>query len=1166
MDQGQRRFSYYGFRTIIVLFLSIFSVFGLKGQAALQNPKDGATSPITNYPYICGFEEDVFPPPGWAHCVSITNPSNWVKTNENNSQGIAPHRGNSMICAPINCTNAGLSMPVLQLAYPNHYYQIHFWIYRYMNEQTSSMPSVQFKIGTEFNYYDNPWYSEPFAHIGDDNGVSQFFGQHSYNWLISPQIDLGEPGHDYQLSFMYALTHNYQTPLNGQMDEDDIFAIWLSTSGDDFHPDHLLAQWDSDNPLASSIDQIELDLSAYSGLVRIGFYAASEIGAWTPAKKLHLDNVSVFEGGAMLPPPILIQPVGDNIDLDPVFQWVTTGGNPDGYRLLLKQEDGNWEVIAEGDFTSLPALMPLAYACDYSWKVQAYRGELTVESEVMQFTTREAYGYQELPHGHDFSSWLPKYYGNFKISNDTGQDSRNSGRLKVDAENPTALLRTCLIEFNSSTRYSYHFRLFQNPDAPIAYELQEGDMIELLVSHDRGRSYHAYEPRLDWNASPGSYAYQSYLLAFPENQPLPQTQMMLIRLSSGGNSFYMDLDWPRATVFTAGSSVVTDPEELSFDTINLGLGMISSRHLLLSADSGYLEIIHPFVFIGEDAGDFEIRDHIRYPICLGPAQDFTLQVYFSPATDGEKSAALRITDEGGHEYFVGITGKAIGKTELHPPIYLDFDGPEQELEGWWAGKMDDDIDPNWVMGQDLLNPDNQLLSIAGDSPPNYIVSPAVTLEAGQQYDFMFNYRNTTGGTQLGFQVLCLDALGDEPSICSEIAISGVTGAVWRVARLSFIPDESKEYYFGVVTSQSAGNGILYIDNIRIMPMGNDKARIFASVSEGGVCALEPSPLWHPIKEAAHYPSATITGLVATGRAESVFEWNPPEVGYAESGLSVLLRVETGSLGGTTLRINHLLGFVPHHIGLRAGDGDFVLINNPVNESWTAEYMDYIFPTAKGTEEYQFIFPKTENATLPVIFSAFHAAAIPKGKIKVEWTTESETALRGYYLFRADALNLVNAIQISLLIPAHNSSQHQEYSFIDAELEAAGGYYYWLRCEGLDGSVSYHGPCSAILSDQDFPNTPDIPLITELGNPYPNPFNPLAFINYSITKESLVNLEVYNIKGQKVATLVNEKMPAGRYQYIWDGKAQNGQLVSSGIYLLRMKAGDYVKRVKMVMSK
>lgn len=88
--------------------------------------------------------------------------------------------------------------------------------------------------------------------------------------------------------------------------------------------------------------------------------------------------------------------------------------------------------------------------------------------------------------------------------------------------------------------------------------------------------------------------------------------------------------------------------------------------------------------------------------------------------------------------------------------------------------------------------------------------------------------------------------------------------------------------------------------------------------------------------------------------------------------------------------------------------------------------------------------------------------------------------------------------------------------------------------------------------------------TALNGNFPNPFNPETTINYCVKDAAPVRIEIYNSKGQKVRTLVNEIQSTGWYNPIWNGKDDNGQPVSSGVYLYRMSAGTYHNTKKMIL--
>jgi hypothetical protein len=91
----------------------------------------------------------------------------------------------------------------------------------------------------------------------------------------------------------------------------------------------------------------------------------------------------------------------------------------------------------------------------------------------------------------------------------------------------------------------------------------------------------------------------------------------------------------------------------------------------------------------------------------------------------------------------------------------------------------------------------------------------------------------------------------------------------------------------------------------------------------------------------------------------------------------------------------------------------------------------------------------------------------------------------------------------------------------------------------------------------------LPKFTLSAN-YPNPFNPETKISYFIPKASHVRLDIFNVLGQHVRTLVDEDQSAGEKKVVWDGKNQRRESVTSGIYLYRLEAGDFIQSKKMVL--
>jgi len=90
--------------------------------------------------------------------------------------------------------------------------------------------------------------------------------------------------------------------------------------------------------------------------------------------------------------------------------------------------------------------------------------------------------------------------------------------------------------------------------------------------------------------------------------------------------------------------------------------------------------------------------------------------------------------------------------------------------------------------------------------------------------------------------------------------------------------------------------------------------------------------------------------------------------------------------------------------------------------------------------------------------------------------------------------------------------------------------------------------------------------TELFSNFPNPFNPETTIAFSLSNVGNVVINVYNVRGQRVRTLLNEQREPGHHSVVWNGTDDNGRAVSSGIYLYRIVAGEYTSMRRMLLLK
>ncbi len=137
-----------------------------------------------------------------------------------------------------------------------------------------------------------------------------------------------------------------------------------------------------------------------------------------------------------------------------------------------------------------------------------------------------------------------------------------------------------------------------------------------------------------------------------------------------------------------------------------------------------------------------------------------------------------------------------------------------------------------------------------------------------------------------------------------------------------------------------------------------------------------------------------------------------------------------------------------------------------------------------------------------------------------------------------------------------------------KLDASDPNFWSLLKETGDPAINFEATAEAHGDEftLEKPETGALPDGYELKQNYPNPFNPTTTISYSLAESEHVRLDIINIQGQVVRTLVDESKGAGEYNVTWDSKDSYGQKVSSGIYMYRLTAGDVSTAKKMTLLK
>jgi hypothetical protein len=136
-----------------------------------------------------------------------------------------------------------------------------------------------------------------------------------------------------------------------------------------------------------------------------------------------------------------------------------------------------------------------------------------------------------------------------------------------------------------------------------------------------------------------------------------------------------------------------------------------------------------------------------------------------------------------------------------------------------------------------------------------------------------------------------------------------------------------------------------------------------------------------------------------------------------------------------------------------------------------------------------------------------------------------------------------------------STESHSYEYTDnlAELNYRGKIYYRLKQIDYNGATDYLSPVEVTYEPK--PND------FALDQNYPNPFNPTTSIKYSLPEETHVKLTIYDLLGNEVKVLVDENKTAGTYTAKF-----NGSELTSGIYIYRLQAGDFVSTKRMALIK
>ncbi len=357
--------------------------------------------------------------------------------------------------------------------------------------------------------------------------------------------------------------------------------------------------------------------------------------------------------------------------------------------------------------------------------------------------------------------------------------------------------------------------------------------------------------------------------------------------------------------------------------------------------------------------------------------------------------------------------------------------------------------------------------------------------------------------------------GGTVSITAVSSSAGVDEYLWFDSSTSENPIATGSVYSTPALSENTIYYVTAVNNSTGL-QSTSRAIIDITVSSNPTpnAALDPFPATH-----------------ATGTdPNSTLSWSAPTAGETPTGYKLYL----GTDDPPTNLINGMdLGNVTEYSSATLGASTLyywqIVPYNDNGDCTTAPVWDFT----------------TSDASLPVELSLFQATR--KGNtVELVWTTESEIDNAGFELWRSvdqEQWQQIASYKTHCdLLGQGFSSVSQHYSFVDMQVPE-GDVRYRLLDVGIDGSKGEWLETQVSQSA--------LPKQSVLYKAYPNPFNPQTTIRYELAEKTNVQIRIFNVTGQCVASLVDQQLDAGAYSMVW-----SPQNMPSGLYFVHMQTQDY----------
>ncbi len=591
---------------------------------------------------------------------------------------------------------------------------------------------------------------------------------------------------------------------------------------------------------------------------------------------------------------------------------------------------------------------------------------------------------------------------------------------------------------------------------------------------------------------------------------------------------------------------------------------------------------------GEDADQFTITtDNNTYPLVL-PFNDIaTIGVSLTPTSEGSKNATIQIIDNATrvtHE--VSISGYAYADDGNDIPntattLTLPVEGDTYAIMP--IGDIDWYKIPAMGIGDTLLASveDAGGTSVSASmwlygpfADPNEIV-PATFLDNGSSIDFVL--------PQSGDYYLRVAKSNVYPQgVNAPLNRKRENGDLERLVRedtglYNLYVDANYNYSFNAPLTLAAANQSGYVELTWVEPPYERYLIGYNVYRDGAVITEEMIPIGTNLYHDAEVVVGTEYDYYVVGMYEDPDGFSLP------SNIETIIYYNLGTpLWGDDFEEHPDFALnMPNWIQYDEDGGNTYSITDVEFEN-AGEPMSYmVFNPASTT-------PPVEDM-IPQSGSKFITSFASTEGVNDDWLispaiTVGTTTVVSFYAksYTADYGLERFAVKMSLggsEISNFQYSLHQGVEYLEAPTEWTLYHFnvsaltgttvrFAIQCVSADAFIFMVDNFRVDSTDDGVDNeeVEDIPQVNALAQNYPNPFNPETSIAFSMKEAGRVTVDVYNVKGQKVKTLVDEYRQAGNHSVVWNGRDENNSKVASGVYFYKMRNGKFSSTKKMILMK